>query len=84
MTQVTNISQMSAIARRAAQAGDWATVGTIARKIARQEKKNPEGFFLTGLAEKALRRTNKAETAFRKAISLDARRYDAAIELANQ
>ena len=66
------------------QAGDWATVSTIARKMVKREKKNPEGFFLTGLAEKALQKTDKAEAAFRKAISLDARRYDVAIELANQ
>jgi tetratricopeptide (TPR) repeat protein len=54
------------------------------KKLVKQDKKNPEGFFLTGLVEKASQRTNKAEAAFRKAISLDARRYDAAIELANQ
>ena len=84
MNQVANFTQLTAMARRAVQAGDWATVSTCARKLVKRDKKNPEGFFLTGLVEKAFQRTNKAEAAFRKAISLDARRYDAAMELANQ
>lgn len=40
--------------------------------------------FLSGLAEKSVGSTNKAIAAFSKAISLEAGRYDAAIELANQ
>ncbi len=78
------MKQLSAIARRAVQANDWATVSACANKILNQDKKSPEGYFLSGLVEKAARRTKKAAAAFSQAISLDARRYDAAIELANQ
>ncbi len=79
-----NPAQISAIARRAVQTKDWATVSACASKILKQDKKNPEGYFLSGLVEKAARRTKKAIAAFSKAIRLDTRRYDAAIELANQ
>ncbi len=77
-------SRLSTTARRAVQAGDWATVNTCAHRIIKQNKKNPEGHFLSGLVAKAGRQANKAIAAFSKAMSLDARRYDAAIELANQ
>jgi len=50
----------------------------------KQDKKSPEGYFLSGLVEKAAGRSNRARDAFSKTISLDAGRYDAAIELANQ
>jgi tetratricopeptide (TPR) repeat protein len=79
-----NLSQMSAFARSAVQSKDWATVNSFASKILKQDKKSPEGHFLTGLVEKAAGKTHKAIKAFSKAINLDARRYDAGIELANQ
>lgn len=79
-----NLSQISAIARRAAQAKDWATVSVCVRKILKQDKKSPEGYFLSGLVEKEARRTEQASEAFSRAINLDAGRYDAAIELATQ
>ena len=79
-----NSKQLSAIARKAVTSGDWMTVNTFAHKILKQNKKNPEGHFLSGLVEKAAGRANKAINAFSKAISLDPMRYDAAIELANQ
>ena len=79
-----NLSQISAIARRAVQAKDWPTVSVCVRKILKQDKKSPEGYFLSGLVEKEARRTEQASEAFSKAINLDAGRYDAAIELATQ
>lgn len=79
----TNLSQLSAAARRAVQAGDWATVSACASKIRKQDKKSPEGYFLSGLVEKASGRSSQAIASFSKAISLDAGRYDAAVELAN-
>ena len=79
-----NLSQLSAIARTASQAGDWETVRACAGRIIKQDKKSPEGYFLSGLVEKAAGRSSQARDAFSQAISLDAGRYDAAIELANQ
>jgi len=63
---------------------DWTTVAACARTIKKQYRKDPEGFFLSGLVDKARRDTKSAAVAFAKALSLDARRYDAAIELASQ
>ena len=79
----TNLSQLSAAARRAVQVGDWATVSACASMIRKQDKKGPEGYFLSGLVEKASGRPSQAMAAFSKAISLDAGRYDAAVELAS-
>ncbi len=78
-----NLSQLSQQARIAVQRRDWATVATVARKIQKQYKKDPEGYFLSGLAEKATRHFKAATSAFVKALKLDQKRYDAAIELAN-
>jgi len=78
------LSQLSSIARRAAQSKDWPTVSTCARQILKQDRQSAEGYFLSGLVEKAARRSKKATEAFAKAIALDAGRYDAAIELASQ
>ena len=78
------LSQLSSSARRAAQAKDWATVNACAREILNKDRKSPEGYFLSGLVEKAARRAERAADAFSKAIALDAGRYDAAIELAGQ
>lgn len=78
------LSQLSVIARRAAQAKDWASLGACANEILKRDKKSPEGYFLSGLVEKAAGRIQKATNAFSKAVNLDARRYDAAIELAGQ
>lgn len=79
-----NLSQLSAAARRAVRAGDWATVSAYASTIRKRDKKGPEGYFLSGLVEKVSGRSSQAMAAFSKALSLDARRYDAAVELANQ
>ncbi len=78
------LSKLSAIARRAAQSGDWATVSTCAAEILQMDGNSPEGHFLSGLVEKAAGRAQKAAAEFSQALSLDAGRYDAAIELANR
>ncbi len=81
MTQ--DLAQLSASARRAAQAKDWAQVGACAGEILRRDAGSPEGHFLAGLADKASNRLANAEQSLVKALELDAGRYDAAIELAS-
>jgi len=77
-------ARISAAGRRAAELGDWATVSTCARELLAQDSNDPEGHFFAGLVEKASKRPVKAAEAFAKALELDARRYDAAVELADQ
>ena len=79
-----NISQISEIGRRAARAQDWETVAACANSILQQDMGSPEGYFLTGLVERVSNRPVRAAQAFEKVLELDANRYDAAIELANQ
>lgn len=71
-------------ARLAVRSGDWITVSERANELIRIEKKNPEGYFLTGLVERVKKNPANARKAFKKALTLDPKRYDAAIELANQ
>jgi tetratricopeptide (TPR) repeat protein len=78
------IRQIAATARKAAQSRDWATVSACAGEILKRDGSSPEGYFLAGLVEKASQRPIKAAEAFAKALELDAGRYDAAIELAEQ
>lgn len=79
-----NPAKLSAKARQAAQRRDWATVKTCATQILKRDRNSAEGHFLAGLAEKSAGRLARAAESFSMAIALDARRYDAAIELANQ
>jgi tetratricopeptide (TPR) repeat protein len=74
---------LSAAARRAAQARDWASVDTCAREILKSDRRSAEGWFLAGLAGKGTGTLNKAVESFNRALNLDAARYDAAVELAH-
>lgn len=76
--------QVSSAARNAAYRKDWATVDVCAKEILKRDDRSPEGYFLAGLVEKASARPDEAMNAFMTAVELDAARYDAAIELANQ
>jgi tetratricopeptide (TPR) repeat protein len=78
------IARISAAGRAAVQSKDWATVRACADEILKRAPDSPEGFFLSGLCEKAASRPLKAAEAFERALQLDSGRYDAAIELANQ
>lgn len=76
--------QLSAEARAASRRGDWARVKTCAKQLLRRDRNSPEGHFLAGLAAKASGRSTQAEKSFSRALGLDGKRYDAAIELAGQ
>jgi tetratricopeptide (TPR) repeat protein len=78
------LQQLSAAARRAVQAKDWATVQACAAEILRHDARSAEGHFLAGLAEKAAGRSLRAAAAFSRALEQDHGRYDAAIELADE
>jgi tetratricopeptide (TPR) repeat protein len=77
-----HISQLSQQARFLVQRRDWANVYALAQQIKNLDKNDPEGYFLSGLAEKAAGRFNPAIDMFTQALNLAAGRYDAAIELA--
>jgi tetratricopeptide (TPR) repeat protein len=79
-----NSSHLSEQARHAVRIQDWGTVSVCANSILHQDINNPEGHFLSGLIERVSNRPAKAAKAFERALELDERRYDAAIELANQ
>ena len=79
-----NLVQLINIARSAAQSRDWPAVSNYAKQILKQDRESAEGHFLSGLVEKAANRADKAADAFTRVITLDARRYDAAVELAGQ
>ncbi len=78
------LSEISLEARKAVRYQDWASVAECANEILRQDQTSAEGYFLAGLVERASQKPLKAAQAFEKALALDAVRYDAAIELANQ
>lgn len=78
------VSRLSATARLAVRAGNWAAVKACARDILKTDRKSAEGWFLSGLAAKASGHGKVATQAFSRAIHNDPGRYDAAIELAWQ
>ena len=80
----SELTAVSLMARRAVESQDWATVARCAREILLRQQSSPEGHFLNGLVEKASGRPVKALQAFEQALALDADRYDAAVEVANQ
>jgi len=77
-----DIVQISQIARKAVQQKNWPVVEEGANRILEQSPDHPEGLFLLGLARKTIDRSASV-AAFRKTLDVDARRYDAAIELAS-
>ena len=77
----TNLLQLSQQARVCVQRKEWSNVYTLAQKILTFDKNDPEGYFLSGLAEKAAGRFNLAIVAFNETLKFAPQRYDAAIEL---
>ena len=80
----TEIENLSNAGRQAMGQQDWATVHLCANGILRRDKNEPEGHFFLGIIEKASEHPRRAIDAFEKVLTLDANRYDAAIELASQ
>jgi tetratricopeptide (TPR) repeat protein len=80
----SEISRLSQAAQRARRSGDWATVARCSNQIIQQDQSSAEGYFLAGLVERVQDKPVKAAQAFEKALELDAKRYDAAVELASQ
>jgi hypothetical protein len=78
------LGRFSVMARRAVELRDWQTVTACADEIQRLDPASAEGHFLRGLAEKVQKKPLRAIEAFEKALQADPRRYDAAVELANQ
>lgn len=76
--------RLSALARRAIRARDWAQAAACAAELLRRNDADAEGHFLAGLVEKAATRPIKAAERFARALELQPGRYDAAVELANQ
>lgn len=75
-----NLSQN---ARMFVQKRNWKNVSILANKIMALFENDAEGFFLLGLVFKASLKNKFACEYFEKALELDSKRYDAAIELAN-
>lgn len=85
MTQLEqDLEHLSGVARRAVQSSDWRTVSACSAQILQRDVNDPEGHFLAGLVERSSGRPARAVQAFEQTLQLDARRYDAAIELASQ
>ena len=79
-----DIDHISAMARNASRSGDWVRVKACAKQILKRDRNSPEGHFLTGLVAKASGHASPAAKSFARALRFDARRYDAAVELAGQ
>lgn len=75
---------ISRVAREAIQKRNWPVVHQGADELIKHYPKDPEGHFLLGLVEKASQGPRRASDCFEQALKLDATRYDAAIELADQ
>jgi tetratricopeptide (TPR) repeat protein len=78
-----DLARASAVARKAAQKKEWATVESCATAMLSADAASAEGHFLAGLAAKGTGRSAKAVAAFERALELSPERYDAAVELAN-
>lgn len=75
--------ELSLKARTLARSANWTAVESCARQILKLDKDSAEGHFLCGLAAKGRSHAPAAEKSFLRALKRDARRYDAAIELAD-
>ncbi len=78
------LTKLRLAAARARKARDWTMVASCAGEMLRRWPDNTEGHFLTGLVERAQNHPRKSLEAFERALALDDKRYDAAVELANQ
>jgi Tfp pilus assembly protein PilF len=77
------IQQLGQRARQAAASKNWQLVKHCASKILELQRNDSEGWFLMGLASNAMGQLPAGSHALSQALSNDASRYDAAIELAS-
>jgi hypothetical protein len=59
-----NLARLAATARKAARAKNWALVKSCSSEILKHDQHNADGWFLTGLLEKAGGRHPQAAAAF--------------------
>ena len=79
-----DLRALQVAAQGARKARDWPALHAIATQILKQDPDSAEGHFHLGLVERARNRPREATKAFEKALAMDEKRYDAAVELANQ
>ena len=75
-------ARLSAVARRAVGARDWPTVRHCASELLKLDRNGAEGWFLSGLSQKAAGDFSAAAKSLSRAVHYDSGRYDAAVELA--
>ena len=79
-----DLRALQVAAQGARKARDWPALHAIATQILKQDPDSAEDHFHLGLVERARNRPREATRAFEKALAMDEKRYDAAVELANQ
>lgn len=80
---VNDFSNLSKLARRAWAQEDWKGFHSLVNLLCRYHPERAETIFLAGRDLKAQGLRSGAKEAFKRALAMDASRYDAAIELAD-
>ncbi|MDH5434010.1 MAG: sulfotransferase [Gammaproteobacteria bacterium] len=70
-------------ARDAFHRNDWISLLTISNRIINDYKHESEGYYFSGIANKGLRKYDLAIKSFIRALEINDKRFDAAIELAD-
>lgn len=81
MSEINNISNY---ARQLVPQFRWSEISKLADEIITLAPEDAEGYFLKGLSQARMHQPRLALESFEKALKIDDKRYDAAIELAAQ